>query len=54
MLRVAHGLGLRELAAKVDCSASHLSRVESGQRAAGPELTQRLVDVIAELPAAAA
>jgi transcriptional regulator with XRE-family HTH domain len=51
MMREVHRLSLRELAALVGVSPSHLSRIESGERAAGPELTLRLCDVIANLPA---
>ncbi len=51
MMREAHNVGLRELANLVDISPSHLSRVESGQRAAGVELTERICDAIAQLPA---
>lgn len=51
MMREAHRVGLREMAAKVGVSPSHLSRVESGERAAGADLTHRLCSVIAELPA---
>lgn len=51
MMRQAHRLGVRELAGMVGISASHLSRVESGERAASEELTDRICDVIAQLPA---
>lgn len=51
MMREAHGVSLRDLASRVDISPSHLSRVESGERAAGPDLTDRICAVIAELPA---
>lgn len=51
MLREAHHVGVRELADKVGISPSHLSRVESGERAASEDLKQRIIDVIAELPA---
>jgi transcriptional regulator with XRE-family HTH domain len=54
MMRSAHGVGLRELAALVDISPSHLSRIESGERAPSAELYQRIVDAIAELPAKSA
>lgn len=50
MMREAHEVGLREMAEKVSISPSHLSRVESGERAAGAELTERICDVIAQLP----
>jgi transcriptional regulator with XRE-family HTH domain len=50
MMREAHGVKLRELASMVGISPSHLSRVESGERAAGPDLTDRICDVIATLP----
>lgn len=49
MMRNAHKLGLRELAAMVEVSPSHLSRVESGERSAGPELYERLCDTFAVL-----
>lgn len=51
MMREAHGVGLRELAAMVQVSPSHLSRVESGERAAGPDLYERIVDTFGTLPA---
>lgn len=51
MMREAHEEGLRELAAKVGVSPSHLSRVESGERAASVDLIDRICAVIAELPA---
>lgn len=50
MMREAHEVSLREMAAKVGISPSHLSRVESGERAAGVDLTERICDVIADLP----
>jgi transcriptional regulator with XRE-family HTH domain len=50
MLREAHGVSLRSLAAMVDVSPSHLSRVEQGERAAGPSLDRRIVEAIASLP----
>lgn len=53
MMREAHNVGLRELAGMVGISPSHLSRVESGERAAGADLTARICDVIAELSAQA-
>ena len=51
MMRQAHGETLRSLAAKIGISESHLSRVESGERPATAELTDRICKVIAELPA---
>jgi len=51
MMREAHNVGLREMARLVGISPSHLSRVESGERSAGEDLTNRICDVIAELPA---
>jgi len=50
MMREAHRVTGRELAGIVGISPSHLSRVENGERAAGPELTERLCEVIANLP----
>lgn len=50
MMRETHHIGLRELSGLVGISPSHLSRVESGERAAGPDLTDRICDVIANLP----
>jgi transcriptional regulator with XRE-family HTH domain len=50
MMRKAHGVGLRELAAMVDVSPSHLSRVESGARVMSPELHERINEAIASLP----
>lgn len=54
MMREAHRVGLRELAGLVGISPSHLSRVESGERGAGADLTDRICSVIAELPPAEA
>ena len=51
MMRKAHGVNLRDMAERVGISASHLSRVESGERPASPGLTDRICSVIAELPA---
>lgn len=51
MMREAHHIGLREMAGLVGISPSHLSRIESGQRAAGDDLTKRITDIIGELPA---
>lgn len=51
MMREAHSIRLTHLAKQVGISASHLSRVESGERAASPELTDRICKAIAELPA---
>lgn len=51
MMREAHHVGLRELAALVGVSPSHLSRVERGERSAGDSLTARICDAIATLPA---
>lgn len=50
MMREAHGVTLRTMAARVGVSPSHLSRIESGERAAGAELTVRLCEEIAALP----
>lgn len=50
MMREAHGISLRDLAVRVGVSASHLSRVESGERAAGPELYERVVETLTTLP----
>lgn len=52
MMRETHRVGLREMAELAGVSASHLSRVESGERPATADLTARLCDVIASLPAA--
>lgn len=51
MMRKAHGVNLRDMAERVGISASHLSRVESGERPASPGLTDRICDEIAKLPA---
>lgn len=51
MMRETHGVSLRELAETVGISASHLSRVESGERPATADLTERLCAAIADLPA---
>jgi transcriptional regulator with XRE-family HTH domain len=50
MMREAHQVGLRELAGLVGISPSHLSRVESGERAASPDLMDRICTAVAELP----
>ena len=50
MMREAHRIGLRELAGLVGVSASHLSRVESGERVLSADLETRICDVIANLP----
>ena len=50
-MREAHHVGLRELADRVGISASHLSRVEKGERAASDDLTERICDALAALPA---
>jgi transcriptional regulator with XRE-family HTH domain len=52
MMRETHRVSLRDLAATVGISASHLSRVESGERPATADLTERLCAAIAGLPAA--
>lgn len=51
MMRQAHRVNLRKMAERVGISASHLSRVESGERPATAELTARICDEIAKLPA---
>lgn len=51
MMRQAHKVNLREMAERVGISASHLSRVESGERPASADLTARICDEIAKLPA---
>ncbi len=43
--------GCGRLAAKVGITAGHLSRIESGERRATPEVMQRICDTIAALPA---
>lgn len=50
MMRETHRVTLREMADLVGVSASHLSRIESGERPATADLTARLCDVIAALP----
>lgn len=52
MMRNEHRVSLRELAALVGISASHLSRVESGERPVSPSLVERVCDAIATLPVA--
>lgn len=51
MMREAHGVGVRELAAMVAISPSHLSRVEAGDRNMSLDTIERICDVIAQLPA---
>lgn len=50
MMRKTHGVNLRDLAALVGISASHLSRVESGERPASQGLVDRICDALATLP----
>lgn len=50
MLRKKHKVSLRYLGAQVGISASHLSRVESGQRPAPQDLVNRICAAIATLP----
>jgi len=50
MMREAHRVTGQELAGIVGISPSHLSRVETGTRKASAELSERLCDVIANLP----
>lgn len=50
MMREHHRVSLRDLAGMVGVSASHLSRVESGERPATADLTERLCTAIASLP----
>lgn len=51
MMREAHRVGLRELAAKVGITPGHLSRIESGKRHATADVMQRICDTIASLSA---
>jgi transcriptional regulator with XRE-family HTH domain len=51
MMRKTHGLTIQELADRVGVSRGHLSRIESGQRPATPDLTNRICAAIASLPA---
>jgi len=51
MMREAHHIRLREMAGLVGMSPSLLSRIESGERAAGAELADRICQDIASLPA---
>jgi DNA-binding Xre family transcriptional regulator len=51
MIRKTHRASLREVGALVGISASHLSRVESGERPATPDLLARICDALATLPA---
>lgn len=51
MMRNTHGVGLRALAEMVGISASHLSRVESGERQVSQSLVNRICDALAKLPA---
>ena len=50
MMRKAHGVTLRDMAALVGLSPGHLSRIESGERVAAPDLLNRICDAIATLP----
>lgn len=51
MMRELHQVSLRSLAADIGISPGHLSRVESGERPATAELTERICAAIADLPA---
>lgn len=51
MIRNSHGTSLRSLAASLGISASHLSRIESGERPATPDLMNRICAALATLPA---
>ncbi len=53
MMRETHRLTLRQVAASVGVSHSHLARVESGHRAAGVDLTDDLVNFYATTPVSA-
>lgn len=50
MLRKSHKVSLRYLASRVGISASHLSRVESGERQVSQSLVNRICSAIATLP----
>lgn len=45
-VREAHGLGLREVAARANIDPAHLSRVERGQRALSVDALHRLAKVL--------
>lgn len=52
MMRETHGVSLRRFAGIVGVSPSHLSRVESGDRVATADLTDRICTALSELPQA--
>ncbi len=45
LARQLYGFSLMELAAQIGCDPSHLARIERGERAAGPDLAVRLLEV---------
>jgi transcriptional regulator with XRE-family HTH domain len=49
MLRKTHGVSLSALAGMVGVTPGHLSRVESGERAASPGLDKRITEALAAL-----
>ena len=51
MMREAHGVSTREFARWVGISHSHLVRIETGERTAGPDLLDRIHVTLAGLPA---
>lgn len=50
MMRKTHGVTIQALADLVGVSRGHLSRVESGERPATPDLTNRICAALASLP----
>jgi transcriptional regulator with XRE-family HTH domain len=50
MMRKTHGVTIQGLADLVGISRSHLSRIETGQRPATPDLTNRICAALASLP----
>lgn len=51
MMREAHHIGLRDFAADLGVSPSHLSRIETGERPLTADLEARIVNVLSNLPA---
>jgi transcriptional regulator with XRE-family HTH domain len=50
MIRTSHGVGLRDMAARIGISASHLSRLENGERQATADLMNRICHALGHLP----
>lgn len=49
-MREIHGISLRGLARAVGVTPGHMSRVEKGERAAGPDLEKRILAIFTTAP----